>query len=116
METENQDELKSNLKIWLKANNHDYAWLAEKCYVSEATVRNWMARKPIPAAKVYIINEIIKMKEVEVTMPSRVQVEEETRITMSLDSKTRRMLERKAFAAGKTLGEYLSDEVSRLSE
>ena len=27
----NQDELKMNVKLWLKANNFDYAWLAERC-------------------------------------------------------------------------------------
>ena len=41
----NQDELKMNVKLWLKANNFDYAWLAERCFVTEATVRNWMAKK-----------------------------------------------------------------------
>ena len=51
----NQDELKMNVKLWLKANNFDYAWLAERCFVTEATVRNWMAQKPIPAAKEHII-------------------------------------------------------------
>ncbi len=55
----NQEELKMNVKLWLKANNFDYAWLAEKCFVTEATVRNWMARKPIPAAKEHIIREMI---------------------------------------------------------
>ena len=43
-----------NVKLWLKANNFDYAWLAERCFVTEATVRNWMAKKPIPAAKEHI--------------------------------------------------------------
>ena len=56
----NQDELKMNVKLWLKANGFDYAWLAERCFVTEATVRNWMAKKPIPAAKEHIIRELIK--------------------------------------------------------
>lgn len=112
MEAQNQDELKLNVKLWLKANNYSYAWLAEKCYVTETTVRNWMARKVIPAAKEHIIREM--MKELPLSLPSRVQVTEETRVTLSLDPATRKVLEKKAFAQGKTLAEFLADEVPRL--
>ncbi len=114
VEAQNQDELKLNVKLWLKANNYSYAWLAEKCFVTESTVRNWMARKIIPAAKEHIIREL--MKELPLSLPSRVQVSEETRVTLSLDPVTRKMLERKAFAQGKTLSEFLADEVPKLGE
>ena len=114
VEAQNQDELKLNVKLWLKANNYSYAWLAEKCYVTETTVRNWMARKQIPAAKEHIIREM--MKELPLALPSRVQVTEETRVTLSLDPATRKVLEKKAFAQGKTLAEFLADEVPRLGE
>ena len=114
METAAQDELKLNVKLWLKANNYSYAWLAEKCFVTESTVRNWMARKLIPAAKEHIIRSL--MKEVPLDIPSRVQVTEETRVTLSLDPATRKVLEKKAFAQGKTLAEFLADEVPRLGE
>ena len=112
METVAQDELKLNVKLWLKANNYSYAWLAEKCFVTESTVRNWMARKLIPAAKEHIIRSL--MKEVPLDIPSRVQVREETLITLSLDPATRKKLEKKAFAQGKTLAEFLADEVPHL--
>lgn len=112
VEAQNQDELKLNIKLWLKANNYSYAWLAEKCFVTEATVRNWMARKIIPAAKEHIIREM--MKELPFSLPSRVQVKEETLVTLSLDPATRKVLEKKAFAQGKTLAEFLADEVPRL--
>ena len=112
MDEVNQDELKMNVKLWLKANNFNYAWLAEKCFVSEATVRNWMARKPIPAAKEYIIRELIK--KLPLTLPSRVSVEEETRITLKLGPETRKELEKKAFSQGKTLAEFIADEVPKL--
>ena len=46
--------------------------------------------------------------------PSRVQVEEETLITLKLDPDTRKVLEKKAFSQGKTLEEFLADEVPRL--
>ena len=114
VETSNQDELKMNVKLWLKANNYSYAWLAEKCFVTESTVRNWMARKLIPAAKEHIIREL--MKELPLSLPSRVVVTEETRVTLSLDPTTRKLLEKKAFAQGKTLAEFLADEVPRLGE
>ena len=114
VETLNQDELKMNVKLWLKANNYSYAWLAEKCFVTESTVRNWMARKLIPAAKEHIIREL--MKELPLSLPSRVVVTEETRVTLSLDPTTRKLLEKKAFAQGKTLAEFLADEVPRLGE
>ncbi|MEG0025407.1 MAG: hypothetical protein RR553_08230 [Akkermansia sp.] len=108
----NQDELKMNVKLWLKSNGYDYSWLAEKCFVTEATVRNWMARKSIPAAKEHIIQEMIK--QLPMTLPSRVRVEEETLITLKLDPETRRFLEKQAFSQGKTLAEFLADEVPRL--
>ena len=114
VETLNQDELKMNVKLWLKANNYSYAWLAEKCFVTESTVRNGMARKLIPAAKEHIIREL--MKELPLSLPSRVVVTEETRVTLSLDPTTRKLLEKKAFAQGKTLAEFLADEVPRLGE
>ena len=112
VETQDQSELKKSIKIWLKANNYSYAWLAERCYVSEATVRNWMAKKLIPAAKVHIIREMVK--ELPLVLPGRVQVEEETKITLSLDAATRAALEKRAFAQGKTLAEFLADEVPHL--
>ena len=112
VDTQEQSELKRNLKIWLKANNYSYAWLAERCYVSESTVRNWMAKKQIPAAKVHIIREMVK--ELPLVLPKRVQVEEETKITLSLDAGTRSLLEKRAFAQGKTLTEFLADEVPKL--
>ena len=112
MEPHGHDELKLNVKLWLMPNNYNYAWLAEKCFVTEATVRNWMARKVIPAAKEHIIREL--MKDLPLSLPSRVQVSEETRVTLSLDPSTRASLERKAFSQGKTLSEFLADEVAKL--
>lgn len=111
MDTTPQDELKTATKLWLKANGLSYAWLAGKCFVTEATLRNWMARKPIPEAKAYIIREL--MRQLPITMPIRPIVQEETRITLSLDPVTRARLEKNAFRSGKTLTEYLADEVGK---
>lgn len=112
MEDKNQDELKLSTKLWLKANGFSYAWLAERCYVSETTVRNWMARKTIPAAKEYIIREIIRQGAMSV--PERVHVKEETLVTVTLDSSTRKLLEQRAMAEGCSLSEFLARSLSRI--
>lgn len=114
MSSDNQEELKLNTKLWLKANNYSYSWLAEKCFVSEATVRNWMARKSIPAAKEYIIRELIK--QLPLSLPSTVKVQEETLITLNINAETRQLLEKRAFAKGLTLTEFLAESVSQLAQ
>lgn len=123
VETENQKDLKLNVKLWLKANGHDYAWLAENCYVSESTVRNWMARKAIPKAKEHIIRQLIAhrpvvMPPVPVPPPgggSGITVRSETLITFKLDHEVRKKLEDKAFKQGLTLEEFLSASLSNLT-
>ncbi len=108
------EELKLNIKLWLKANKHDYAWLAEKCYVSETTVRNWMAKKPIPKAKAHIIRELISQNPV--LMPtSSIDVKLQTHVTIRLDLDVTKRLEERAFAQGLTLEEFLSKTVAQLS-
>ena len=116
MDTDKQDDLKLNIKIWLKANRRDYAWLAENCYVSESTVRNWMARKAIPRAKEHIIRALIAQKPVLMPQPSTVDVTSETILTLKIDSDTRHKLEEKAFSQGLTLEEMLSRTVLDLSQ
>lgn len=54
-----QENIKNQLKVWLKLNNKTYADVAEACYVTEATVRNWMAKKKIPIAKVKLIEQLV---------------------------------------------------------
>lgn len=120
METENQKDLKLNVKLWLKANGYDYAWLAENCYVSESTVRNWMARKPIPRAKEHIIRQLIAQRPVVMppapTTPSPISVKAETLITFRLEQDVRQLLEEKAFKQGLTLEEFLSQSMTKLTE
>lgn len=64
-----QQDLKADVKRWLKARGLDYKWLAEKCFVSEVTVYNWMAKKRIPEVKEHIIRSL--MAELPVTLPVR---------------------------------------------
>lgn len=117
MENTSQKDLKLNVKIWLKANGYDYAWLAENCYVSESTVRNWMARKSIPKAKEHIIRQLIAQRPV--LMPpasSTIEVKAETIVSFKLEQKMRKTLEDKAFSQGMTLEEYLSKTLEKLTE
>lgn len=116
METENQKDLKLNVKLWLKANGYDYAWLAKNCFVSESTVRNWMARKTIPRAKEHIIRQLISHQTVVMpSAPSTIRVKAETVITFKLEQDTRKALEDKAFKQGLTLEEFLSQEMVKLT-
>ncbi len=108
------DDLKLNVKLWLKANRKDYAWLAQQCYVSETTVRNWMAKKPIPKAKAYIIRELVSKNPV--AMPATpIDVSLQTHVTIKLDREVTRRLEEKAFSQGLTLEEFLSKTMAELS-
>lgn len=120
VETDDQKDLKLNVKLWLKANGYDYAWLADNCFVTESTVRNWMARKSIPKAKEVIIRQLITQQPV--VMPpaapaaSGISVRAETLITFRLEQNVRKILEDKAFKQGLTLEEFLSSAMSKLTE
>ncbi len=109
------EDLKLNIKLWLKANRHDYAWLAERCYVTETTVRNWMAKKPIPKAKAHIIRELISQNPVTMPTTAPIDVTLQTHVTIRLDKNVTRRLEDKAFAQGLTLEEFLSKTLASLS-
>lgn len=39
------------IQIWLSDNERSMSWLARKCNVSPATVKNWISRKHYPARK-----------------------------------------------------------------
>ena len=54
-----QMEFKSIVKQWLKSHRLDYRWIAERCGVSEITVRNWMSQKNIPPLKQQLIERIM---------------------------------------------------------
>lgn len=122
VKTESQKDLKLNVKLWLKAKGYDYAWLAENCFVTESTVRNWMARKAIPKAKEVIIRQLISQQPV--MMPPLtpgnaspgISVRAETLITFRLEQDVRKALEEKAFKKGLTLEEFLSSTLSKLTE
>ena len=39
------------IQDWLDDNERSMSWLARKCNVSPATVKNWISRKHYPAKK-----------------------------------------------------------------
>ena len=43
--SENQDELKVQIKAWLKQQNISRNDFAAECFVSPNTVRNWLAKR-----------------------------------------------------------------------
>lgn len=56
--------MKEEIKAWLKKNNRDRYWLAEKCLVDKKTVDDWFrSRGVIPRAKLALIEEIMRTSE-----------------------------------------------------
>ena len=109
------EDLKLDVKLWLKKNKHDYAWLAQRCFVTETTVRNWMAKKPIPKANAHIIRELISQNPVVMPSMPPIDVTLQTHVMIRLDKDVTKRLEDKAFAQGLTLEEFLSRTLANLS-
>lgn len=107
-----QQDLKADVKRWLKARGLDYKWLAEKCFVSEVTVYNWMAKKRIPEVKEHIIRSL--MAELPVALPS-VKVETESRVILQLPSDVQAALERKALDNKMTLTDFLASKINEIA-
>lgn len=106
-----QQDLKADVKRWLKARGLDYKWLAEKCFVSEVTVYNWMAKKRIPEVKEHIIRSL--MAELPITLPS-VKVETESRVILQLPSDVQAALERKALNCKMTVTDFLASKINEI--
>lgn len=83
-----------NVKLWLKANGFRLRMACRTMFRDGSDRPQLDGEKAIPAAKEHIIRELIK--QLRLTLPSRVQVEEETLITLKLDPDTRKVLEKKA--------------------
>ena len=58
-----QTELKSRLKVAIKAAGLDYGWLADMLGVTKCTVNNYMAKKTIPALQVPNMENILARLE-----------------------------------------------------
>lgn len=63
--SENQDELKVQIKAWLKAQNIPRNEFAAACFVSPNTLRNWLAKVAIPKDKEALIRLMMEKTEGE---------------------------------------------------
>ena len=63
--SENQDELKVQIKAWLKQQNISRNDFAAECFVSPNTVRNWLAKVAIPKDKEALIRLMMEKTERE---------------------------------------------------
>ncbi len=103
-----QTEFKSTVKQWLRSHGLDYAWLAERCGVSEITVRNWMSRKLIPPLKKQLMERameqhpILGMGENPAALVDGVEVNARISLTVQLVPELYWRLREKALAAGAT--------------
>ena len=61
----NQDELKVQIKAWLKQQNISPNDFAAECFVSPNTVRNWLAKVAIPKDKEALIRLMMDKTERE---------------------------------------------------
>lgn len=63
--SENQDELKAQIKVWLKQQKMTREEFAAECFVSPNTVRNWLARVSISKDKEALIRLMMEKTERE---------------------------------------------------
>lgn len=61
--SENQDELKVQIKAWLKQQNISRNDFAAECFVSPNTVRNWLAKVAIPKDKEALIRLMMEKRK-----------------------------------------------------
>lgn len=57
-----QTEFKNAVKKWLRSHGLDYRWMAERCGVSEITVRNWLSQKMIPPLRKQLIERLMEQQ------------------------------------------------------
>ncbi len=63
--SENQEDLKAQIKAWLKKQNISRSDFAAKCFVSPNTIRNWLAKVAIPRDKEALIRLMMEKTERE---------------------------------------------------
>lgn len=113
----NQTErFKAQIKAWLKMNGIDYLWLAEQCGVSENTVRNWMAKAPIPPRKQQLIMKLINQMPPEpIEAPNTIVVSPEVNISLKMPAETYAQLVQVAQQEGTSVAQLLNESISQLA-
>lgn len=114
----NQTErFKAQIKAWLKVNGIDYLWLAEQCGVSENTVRNWMAKAPIPPRKQQLIMKLINQMPADpIEPPGSIVVSPDVNISLKMSAETYAQLVQVAQQEGTNVAQLLNDSISRLAQ
>lgn len=64
---QDQIELKTRIKQYLKDNGLNYSWLADRLGISRNTLNNYMAKKPIPENKLDAFDAILNGEEPIIT-------------------------------------------------
>lgn len=100
---------KEEIKKWLDENGYSYEWLAAKCLVKYGTVRNWMAKKPIPAAKLELIQREMQRQEEEVgeAVSSRPILNGVAAVAVPLSEEDLKLISKAAQITGQTIEEFI---------
>lgn len=107
---------KAQVKAWLKMNGIDYLWLAEQCGVSENTVRNWMAKAPIPPRKQQLIMKLItQMPADPITAPGTVEVSPDVTLSVKMAAETYAQLVQAAQQGGRSMADLINESITELA-
>lgn len=110
------ERFKAQIKAWLKMNGIDYLWLAEQCGVSENTVRNWMAKAPIPPRKQQLIMKLINQMPAEpIEAPGAVVVSPDISISIRMSADTYAQLVQVAQQKGTNVASLLNESITELA-
>ena len=115
-----QTDFKNEVKQWLKNHRLDYRWMADRCGVSEITVRNWMSQKNIPPLKQQLIERLMVQlpatatrNEQSTSIPG-VSVDAALSLTVKLAPDLYRKLTERALEEGMTPEELVARTISEL--
>lgn len=118
METGETDDFKNRIKAWLRSRGVDYLWLAEQCGVSENTVRNWMAKAPIPALKKKLLLKLITQLPGSQQIAPEVgfvDVEPTVSLSIRMSPEIYEKLVRVAYASGTEVAALLNSKIMELA-
>ena len=119
MTTGNDQTLfKNAVKQWLMIHGLDYRWMADRCGVSEITVRNWMSQKNIPPLKQQLIERVmVQLPSYEVSgaqVVPGVSVNASLSLTVQLAPDMYKRLTERAMAAGLTPEALVAQTIAEL--
>lgn len=107
---------KTEIKAWLKRRGIDYSWLADQCGVSENTVRNWMAKAPIPPLKQRLIQKLISQQSGIGSTVGSIGIEPEIQIVFKMNADTYEQLAQSARLKGMDVGTLIRATMKTLLE